>query len=66
MSNLLVITFDKAEQAGKVREFMRSLDRQGMLSLDDSAGVFEGAEGKIHVKDQMDRGAVAIADHGVH
>lgn len=49
-----------------MREFMRSLDRQGMLSLDDSAAAFEDAEGKIHVKDQTDRGAVAIADHGAH
>lgn len=63
-SNLVMITSDKAEGAGKVRESLRSLERQGMLSMDDPAAIFEEGEGKIHVKNQTDRGMVVIADQG--
>jgi uncharacterized membrane protein len=56
MSNLVVITFDNAEEAGKVRETLRSVERSRHLSLDDSAVVVKDEEGKIHVKNEMDRG----------
>ena len=56
MSNLVVITFEGAEEAGKVRETLRSVEEQGLLSLDDSAVVVKDAEGKLHVKNQTDRG----------
>jgi uncharacterized membrane protein len=56
MSNLVVITFDNAEEAGKVRETLRSVERSGHLSLDDSAVVVKDEEGEIHVKNEMDRG----------
>ena len=56
MSNLVVITFDNAEEAGKVRETLRSVERSKHLSLDDSAVVVKDEEGKIHVKNEMDRG----------
>ena len=56
MSNLVVITFDEAEEAGKVRDALRSIEKQGLLSLDDSAVIVKDAEGNIHVKNQTDRG----------
>ena len=56
MSNLVVITFNGSEEAGKVRESLRSVEKQGLLSLDDSAVVVKDAEGKLHVKNQTDRG----------
>jgi len=56
MSNLVVITFDQAEEAGKVLESLRSIGRQGLLSLDDSAVVVKDQEGKIHIKNETDRG----------
>jgi uncharacterized membrane protein len=56
MSNLVVITFDNAEEATKVRESLHELEKQGLLNLDDSAVVVKDAEGKIHIKNQTDRG----------
>jgi uncharacterized membrane protein len=56
MSNLIVITFENEEEAGKVRETVRQLQRQNLLSLDDSAVVVKDANGKVQVHNQMDRG----------
>ena len=56
MSYLVVITFENEEEAGKVRETLRSAQRSDYLSLDDSAVVVKDEEGKIHVKNEMDRG----------
>jgi uncharacterized membrane protein len=56
MSNIVVITFDNPEEAGKVREAIRRQQRQGTISLDDSAVVVRDQEGKVHVKNELDRG----------
>jgi uncharacterized membrane protein len=56
MSYLVVVTFEDAEEAGKVRETLRSAQRSDYLSLDDSAVVVKDEDGKIHVKNEMDRG----------
>jgi uncharacterized membrane protein len=56
MSHLVVITFDNAEEAGKVRQSLRSAQKADYLSLDDSAVVVKDEEGKIHIKNEMDRG----------
>jgi uncharacterized membrane protein len=52
----VVITFDNAEAAGKVRETLRSAQKSDYLNLDDSAVIVKDEEGKIHVKNEMDRG----------
>ena len=57
MSNLIVIVFDNEEEAGKVRETIRSVQHTGHIRLDDSAVVVKDEKGKIHVKNQVDRGA---------
>jgi uncharacterized membrane protein len=56
MSNIIVITFDNEEEAGKVRETLRKGQKGDYLSLDDSAIVVKDAEGEVHVKNEMDRG----------
>ncbi len=56
MSNLIVIVFDDIEEAGKVRETIRSVQNTGHIRLDDSAVVVKDKKGKVHVKNQVDRG----------
>jgi uncharacterized membrane protein len=56
MSQLIVVTFDDADEAGKVRDSIRSGEKQGTISLDDSAVVVRDEKGKVHVKNQLDRG----------
>jgi uncharacterized membrane protein len=56
MSNLIVIVFDDAEEAGKVRKTLRSVQHSGHLRLDDSAVVVKDAKGKFQVKNEVDRG----------
>ena len=59
MSNLIVITFDNEEEAGKVREALKS--QSANISLDDSAVVVKDEEGEIHVKNEVDRGVAVGA-----
>jgi len=56
VSNVIVITFDNEEEAGKVRDSIKQMEHGGYISLDDSAVVIRDQKGKYHVKDQLDRG----------
>ena len=56
MSNLVVLTFDDMEDANSVREAIRKEEKQGVISLDDSAVVVRDQDGKVHVHNQVDRG----------
>jgi len=56
MSNLIVLTFDNPDEAGKVLATMHSAQSHDFISLDDSAVVVRDEDGKVHVKNEMDRG----------
>jgi uncharacterized membrane protein len=56
MSNLVVITFDDPDEAEKVRKTLRSAEHADYLSLDDAAVLVRDEEGKVHVKNETDRG----------
>ena len=64
MSYLIAVTFDNEEEANQVRETLRKEQKGGYISLDDSAVVVRDAEGKYHVKDELDRGVKAGAIGG--
>jgi uncharacterized membrane protein len=57
MSNLIVMVFDNAEEAGKVRQTIKSIEG-GHIRLDDSAVVVKDADGKIHVDRGIKVGAL--------
>jgi len=56
MSDLVVLTFDGAEDARKAREAIQGLEGSGQVSLDDAAVVVKNAAGEVAVDDQIDRG----------
>jgi len=56
MSYLVVITFDDPDEAGKVRQTLSSIEHTGHLSLNDSAIVVKDDQGKVHLKNEVDRG----------
>jgi uncharacterized membrane protein len=56
MAYLVVITFDDPDEAAKVRKTLSSIQKTGHLSLDDSAVVVKDEEGKVHLKNEVDRG----------
>lgn len=56
MSNLVVITFDDADEAMKVHDTLKSGESAGYISLDDMAVVTKNEEGEVHVSNEVDRG----------
>ncbi len=66
MTDLVVVVFEDEEEAGKVRNTLKSVEKQGMLSLDDSAVVTKDEDGQVHVKNELDRGVkVGLAGGGL-
>lgn len=56
MSILIAVVFDDVNEASQVRETIRKEQRSDLISLDDSAIVVKDEEGKIHIKNEVDRG----------
>ena len=55
MSNLIVIIYDDPDGAVAMKNALKSVQQMGRINLDDSAVVVKDADGKVHVKHQMDR-----------
>ena len=61
MAHLVAIVFDNMEEAAQVRETLRKGQKAGLISLDDSAIVVRDEAGKLHVKNEVDKGVKAGA-----
>lgn len=64
MSELIVLTFDQPEEAHQVLEALKNGRKEGVIQIDDAAVVEKDAEGKIHVKNQVSKGAWAATGVG--
>jgi uncharacterized membrane protein len=56
MRQLIVITFDNPDDAGKALKSLREIEKGGRLHLIDTAIVVKDAEGKTHVKNEVSSG----------
>ena len=55
MSYVIVIVYDQEDEASKARQSIKSLEKEGRISLDDAAVITKDADDKVHVKNEMDR-----------
>jgi uncharacterized membrane protein len=56
MSYIIVLTYENMDEAETVRESIRRGQHEGLMNLDDSAVLVKDEEGKVHVKNETDRG----------
>jgi uncharacterized membrane protein len=64
MANLLVITFDNMDEAGKLLGSIKELQKEAQIQINDAAVIVKDEEGKVKVKDQADSGMKAGAIGG--
>jgi uncharacterized membrane protein len=50
MANVVVLTFDNPDEAGRLRQPLGELEREGRLELDDAAVVVKDARGRVRVR----------------
>jgi uncharacterized membrane protein len=53
MSNLVVITFDNETDAGAALKSLRSIEKLGQLSIEDTAVVVKDQSGKVKVQNEV-------------
>jgi uncharacterized membrane protein len=56
MPELIVLTFDDAEQAGEVLKALKGLQHEGEVKIDDAAVIVKHESGKVEVKKRLDTG----------
>jgi uncharacterized membrane protein len=56
MSELIVITFNDTDQAGKAFEALKKAQSGGSLKIDDAAVIVKQESGKVEIKNQLDTG----------
>jgi len=64
MANLLVITFDNMDEAGKLLGSIKELQKEAQIQINDAAVIVKDKEGKVKVKNQADSGMKAGAIGG--
>ena len=52
-SNLVVITFDNETDAGNLMKSLRDLEKQGQMSIEDTAVLVKDQNGKMHVDNEI-------------
>ena len=52
MSTVVVMTFDKVEDANDVRQKVKQLERNELINLEDAAVIAKDQDGKVHVVDE--------------
>lgn len=55
MSELIVVTFDSAEQAQAARAAIKRIQRDGLIVVEDAAVVSKDVDGKLHIKNEGER-----------
>jgi uncharacterized membrane protein len=53
MSQLVVLSFERAEEAGEALRSIRQVERAGQLQLEDTAIVTKDADGKVRVNNEV-------------
>ena len=53
MSELIVITFDDEQQAGRALQSLRGLEQQGLLRLNDTAVVVKDRSGSVRTQNEV-------------
>ena len=60
---LVVFTFDDENEAREAAHALRNIEKAGRLNIEDTAVIHRGADGKIHVDNQVSgavKGGAAI------
>lgn len=53
MSDLIVITFDGVDTAGRVRNAVADAQKQGLLKVNDAAVIYKEADGAVKVDNEV-------------
>jgi uncharacterized membrane protein len=53
MSDLIVVAFDQLDDAQTAMRYLRSLEKESQLSLEDTAIVERAPDGKVHVRNEL-------------
>jgi uncharacterized membrane protein len=56
VSDLIAITFDGPEQAGKALRALRQVERRGLVHLTDMAVIRRVADRRVHTENELDSG----------
>ena len=66
MATVVVLTFDNPDEAGRLRQTLRELEREGHLELDDAAVVVKDARGRgARPRRTRRRGRLGAAGGGI-